>query len=428
MISFTLAGTDWDRAQVLRSRLRETRELSARLASELGPEDMAVQAMEDASPTKWHLAHTSWFFEKLVLERYLESYAPFDARFNYCFNSYYESLGARHPRPKREILTRPTLDRILAYRRHVDLALEEFFDRDLAYPPEAYELVETGVNHEQQHQELMLTDILALFAANPLRPCYRSPRSLAPRAQPRAQRWIAFEGGVRRMGMDGDGFCWDNETPAHEVLLAPFRLADRPVVNFEWLQFMEDGGYDAPSLWLSDGWTIVNRERWLAPLYWEQCDGQWFCMTLEGLQPVDPAAPVTHVSYFEAQAFAQWAAGRLPTEFEWEAAAQTTSREANDLGSDALRPLPASSGAGLKQMFGDVWEWTASAYLPYPGYRPPAGPLGEYNGKFMVGQHVLRGGSCATPSGHVRASYRNYFYPHQRWQFSGLRLASDASR
>jgi ergothioneine biosynthesis protein EgtB len=428
MISFSHAMTDCDTAESLRWRLRQTRDLSLRLASPLGPEDMAVQAMEDASPTKWHLAHTSWFFEKLVLERYSEFYAPFDERFSFCFNSYYETMGARQPRPKREILTRPSLDGVLAYRRHIDAALEQFLDIGLESAPEAASLIEIGINHEQQHQELMLTDILALFAANPLRPCYRAARSSAPRAEPKPQGWIAFEGGVCRIGSDGEGFCWDNERPAHEALLAPFRLADRPVNNHEWMQFIEDGGYGAPCLWLSDGWSLVNREQWRAPLYWEQCDGQWLCMTLEGLKPIDPAAPVAHVSYFEAQAFAQWARKRLPTEFEWEVAAQTVCREANDLSSEALRPLPAGGGAGLKQMFGDVWEWTASAYLPYPGYRAPAGPLGEYNAKFMVGQHVLRGGSCVTPKGHIRGSYRNYFYPHQRWQFSGLRLASDATR
>jgi ergothioneine biosynthesis protein EgtB len=424
MKNFTLARSDYkDQGASLRSRLRETRNLSVELASNLSPEDMSVQAMEEASPTKWHLAHTSWFFEKLVLERCCHAYACFDNRFDYCFNSYYECFGARQPRPKRDLLTRPSLDRILAYRRHIDGALEALFDEALT--PGAAELIEIGINHEQQHQELMLTDILALFAANPLRPCYRNPRRSEPLAESQPAKWIEFQGGLSRAGMDGEGFCWDNERPVHDVLLAPFRLADRLVSNAQWMEFIEDGGYSAPGLWLSDGWATINRERWRAPLYWEERDGEWFSMTLEGLLPLNLAAPVAHVSYFEADAFARWAEKRLPTEFEWEAAARTASKEANDLASGAFRPVVKEFLSGLNQMFGDVWEWTASAYLPYPGYRPPAGPLSEYNAKFMVGQHVLRGGSCVTPRGHTRATYRNYFYPHQRWQFMGLRLASD---
>jgi ergothioneine biosynthesis protein EgtB len=411
----------------LENRLFDTRRLSHELAAPLGAEDMTVQAMEDASPTKWHLAHVTWFFETFILCEHLPGYRPFDDTFNYCFNSYYESQGPRQPRPRRGVLTRPSSERVLAYRAHVDDALAALFARRIAEEPEVARLIEVGINHEQQHQELLLTDILALFAANPLRPAYRARRPRAAAAQPRPAGWIDYAGGIRRAGHDGNGFAWDNETPVHDVLVHPFRLADRLVTNAEWLEFMADGGYRTAALWLADGWTAVNRDGWEAPLYWEQRDGQWLAMSLEGLQPVEQAAPVTHVSYFEADAFARWAGKRLPTEFEWEAAARDLPVTGNSLATRSLRPLPADGPAagGPRQMFGDVWEWTQSAYLPYPGYRPPAGALGEYNGKFMVSQQVLRGGSCATPPGHTRATYRNFFYPHQRWQFMGLRLASE---
>jgi ergothioneine biosynthesis protein EgtB len=286
-------------------------------------------------------------------------------------------------------------------------------------------LIEIGINHEQQHQELLLTDILALFAANPLRPAYRArPRSVEP--EPAAPGWIDFVGSVVKIGHNGEGFAWDNEAPRHDALVHPFRLADRPVTNGEWLEFMADGGYRTPAHWLSDGWTAVSREGWEAPLYWERHDGLWLAMSLEGFHPVERAAPVCHISYFEADAFARWAGKRLPTEFEWEVAAQGLPIAAT--GAPDVRPLPAQGPTGeLRQMFGAVWQWTQSAYLPYPGYRPPAGALGEYNGKFMVSQQVLRGSSCATPPGHTRATYRNFFYPHQRWQFTGLRLASEVT-
>ena len=287
-------------------------------------------------------------------------------------------------------------------------------------------LIEIGINHEQQHQELLLTDILALFAANPLRPAYRARRPHPVEPLPGAPGWIDFPGGIRSVGHDGEGFAWDNEAPRHDALVHPFRLADRLVTNSEWLEFMADGGYATAEHWLADGWATVNREGWEAPLYWEQRDGEWLAMSLEGLNPVDRAAPVCHVSYYEADAFARWAGKRLPTEFEWEVAAQRQGAAIDAAAADALRPLPAVSvNRGLRQMYGHVWQWTQSAYLPYPGYRPPAGALGEYNGKFMVSQQVLRGGSCATPAGHTRATYRNFFYPHQRWQFMGLRLAAE---
>jgi ergothioneine biosynthesis protein EgtB len=417
----------FSRAEGLASRLSEVRRLSLELAEPLSPEDMTVQPMDDASPTKWHLAHVTWFFETFLLAKHLPGYKIFDDTFHFCFNSYYESQGPRQPRPRRGMLTRPSSERVFAYRAHVDEALARLLATDQGAEPEVTRLVEIGINHEQQHQELLLTDILALFAANPLRPAYR-PRRPRPVTQTSgAPGWVAVDRGIHKVGHSGEGFAWDNEAPCHEALVQPFRLADRLVTNAEWLEFIADGGYRTAGHWLSDGWAAVNREGWQAPLYWEERDGQWFAMSLEGVQPVEPAAPVAHVSYYEADAFARWAGKRLPTEFEWEVASWGAAiAGSNSLATRALRPLPAQPGDGaLRQMFGDVWEWTQSAYLPYPGYRPPVGAIGEYNGKFMVSQHVLRGGSCATPEGHTRPTYRNFFYPHQRWQFVGLRLASE---
>lgn len=403
----------------LRARLFETRAQSMKITSPLSAEDMAVQAMDDASPTKWHLAHTSWFFETFLLCVYLDGYEAFDPAFNYCFNSYYESIGERQPRPKRGLLTRPSIERVLAYRRYVDAALHTLLSSKFPRNVEEARLLETGIHHEQQHQELMLTDILALFAANPLRPAYRAPPPRSGKHNPPEAHWLSFDGGLRLIGDAGCGFAWDNETPRHTVFLQPYRLADRLVSNAEWLEFISDGGYRTPTLWQSDGWATVNRDAWRAPLYWERHDGAWLAMSLEGLQPVDPAAPVMHVSYYEADAFARWAGARLPTEFEWESAASSSEHFG---GEHCGRPAQK----GLRQLYGAVWQWTASAHLPYPGYRPPDGALGEYNGKFMIGQHVLRGGSFATPLRHMRPTYRNFFYPHQRWQFLGLRLASEA--
>ena len=407
--------------------LFETRRLSMELAAPLTPEDMTVQPMADASPAKWHLAHVTWFFETFVLRTYLDGYRLFDDTFNFCFNSYYESQGARQPRAMRGQLTRPSSERVFAYREHVDEALERLLSSGTEGNEEVARLIEIGINHEQQHQELLLTDILALFAAHPLRPAYRAGKPhAAPSVAPPAG-WIDFPGGIRKVGHDGKGFAWDNEVPRHDALIHPFRLADRLVTNADWHQFIADGGYRTASLWLADGWTIVNREQWRGPLYWEERDRGWQEMSLEGLGPVDPAAPVCHVSYFEADAFARWAGKRLPTEFEWEVAAAGLPVTGNTLATRSLRPRPVEAPANGKprQMFGDVWEWTGSAYLPYPGYKPPAGAIGEYNGKFMVSQQVLRGASCATPEGHSRPTYRNFFYPHQRWQFAGLRLASE---
>ena len=426
MLQHSLQSQATSDVRELERRLFATRRLSQELASPLSAEDMTVQAMDDASPTKWHLAHVTWFFETFVLAKHLPGYRLFDETFGYCFNSYYESLGPRQPRPRRGLLTRPSSERVMAYRDHVDEALATLFTRDIGSVPDVVRLIEVGINHEQQHQELILTDILALFAANPLRPAYFPRDRSVDETGPDPMDWIDFPVGIHEVGYNGDGFAWDNESPRHEVLIHPFRLADRLVTNAEWLAFMEDGGYSTASLWLSDGWATVNREGWEAPLYWERRDGQWFQMTLEGLQPVDWRAPVCHVSYFEADAFARWAGKRLPTECEWEVAARGLPLTGNDLATRTFRPRPAEpKSAYPRQMFGDVWEWTGSAYLPYPGYRPPTGALGEYNGKFMVSQQVLRGASCATPRGHTRATYRNFFYPHQRWQFMGLRLASE---
>lgn len=411
----------------LSQRLFATRRHSLALAAPLTSEDMVVQAMDDASPAKWHLAHVTWFFENFVLKPHLGGYRVFDDSFNYCFNSYYESLGSRHPRPKRGLLTRPSSERVFAYRAYVDEALHALLSSDEGQNEDVARLIEIGINHEQQHQELLLTDILALFAANPLKPAYQASPSNVDLSPPEPLEWIDHVGGIQRMGHGSEGYCWDNERPSHDALVLPFRLADRLVTNAEWLDFIADGGYATASLWLADGWSTVNREDWCAPLYWEKTDAGWFQMSLEGFLPVTPAEPVKHISYYEADAFARWSAKRLPTEFEWEAAALASDARHEPTQSGRLRPRQAASGetGRTKQLFGDVWQWTSSAYLPYPGYRPPAGAIGEYNGKFMVSQQVLRGASFATPGGHSRPTYRNFFYPHQRWQFAGLRLASE---
>lgn len=427
-----------DPSVTLSERLFTTRGLSLDLASPLSAEDMAAQAMEDASPTKWHLAHVTWFFETFVLKPHLPGYRLFDEAFNFCFNSYYEALGARQPRPARGLLTRPSAERVMAYRAHVDEALERLAERGFEPESDLARLIEIGINHEQQHQELLLTDILALFAVNPLRPAYREGRGRASLSavggasetpDSEGAGWVSYDGGVVKIGHAGDGYAWDNERPRHDALVHPFRLADRLVTNGEWLEFMADGGYRTASLWLADGWATINREGWRAPRYWEEHGSGWHAMTLDGLLPVEAAAPVCHVSYYEADAFARWAGCRLPTEFEWELAGAGLPVEGNTLATRALRPVPARVEHDLRprQMFGDVWEWTQSAYLPYPGYRPPEGAIGEYNGKFMVSQQVLRGASCATPAGHSRATYRNFFYPHQRWQFVGVRLAAEGA-
>jgi ergothioneine biosynthesis protein EgtB len=400
------------------------REASARLAAPLSDADATVQSMPDASPAKWHLAHTTWFFETMVLVPHLQGYRAFDDSFNFLFNSYYESVGARHPRPSRGMLTRPSLQTVLRYRAHVDAAIDEIFQSTPA--PRAAELIELGCHHEQQHQELLLTDLLHLFAQNPLRPIYKAPEPLA--VEPRHSsppNYLSFEGGLVSMGHAGEGFAFDCEGPRHQVFIESFALADRLVTNDEWLEFMADDGYRNPLLWLSAGWARVVGDGWSAPLYWEEHDGGFWTMTLRGAQSLDLDAPVTHVSYFEADAFATWAGGRLPTEAEWELASNNAGGDSNFADSGRLRPKPSGAVGGLSQMFGDVWEWTRSAFLPYPRFVAADGAIGEYNGKFMSGQFVLRGGSCVTPADHIRATYRNFFPPETRWQFSGVRLAKD---
>jgi ergothioneine biosynthesis protein EgtB len=412
---------------VLAARLAEVRAATEDLAHGLSPEDCAIQSMPDASPVKWHLAHTTWFFETFVLERGLRGYRPFDPAFRVLFNSYYNAVGEKRPRPERGLLSRPGLDQVLAYRRHVDEALGRLL-AGAALAPEFAGLIELGIHHEQQHEELILTDLKHLLSRNPLRPAYQRPWPLTPVAQ-RKRGWIDFAAGVADIGHAGPGFCFDNETPRHRVWLDAFRIATHPVTHGDFIEFVEDGGYRRPELWLSAGWDAVQARGWQAPAYWEHRDGGWQTFTLHGMAPVDPNTPVCHVSFYEAEAFARWANERLPTEAEWEVAARAAPVDGNFLESRALHPLAlreAPAGGAPAQVFGDVWEWTRSDYGPYPGYRAPEGAVGEYNGKFMSGQYVLRGGSCATPASHIRATYRNFFPADARWQFSGLRLARDA--
>lgn len=408
-------------------RYQAVRALTLALTMPLSAEDQAVQSMPDASPAKWHQAHTTWFFETFILARFDPDHRPYDPLFGYLFNSYYEAVGPRRPRPLRGLVTRPSLSEVRAYRRAVDDAMVRLLSGPAADEPELAALLDLGLAHEQQHQELILMDILHLFAQMPGHPVYRAS-SAPPSAKAAAMGFVPMPGGVVEIGHDGAGFAFDNEGPRHRTLLAPYRLADRLVTNGEWLAFIEDGGYARAEFWLSDGWARVQAEGWTSPLYWEQDEqGGWTVMGLGGLAPLDPDAPVAHVSYFEADAYARWAGKRLPTEAEWEAAAAALPVEGGFLDLERLAPAPAEPGYdGLRQMYGELWQWTSSAYSPYPGFRPGPGAVGEYNGKFMVSQMVLRGGCCATPPGHVRASYRNFFYPHQRWAFAGVRLAEDA--
>lgn len=407
-------------ADLLAQRFVATRRLSLDLVANLSDADASAQSMPDASPAKWHLAHTTWFFETFVLRDHVPDYRAFDDRYAYLFNSYYEAEGPRHARPQRGLLTRPSLDDIRIWRAHVDTAVQTALP-DL--PSAALTLVELGIHHEQQHQELLLTDLKHLFAQNPLGPAVWDSEIARKVSQFSAMKWIEGKAGIVGAGHAGGGFAFDCEGPRHDTLLARHALASRPVSNGEWQQFIADGGYHTPSLWLSDGWAWVQAEGIDAPAYWDG-DRQF---TLSGWQDIDPAAPVTHISFFEADAFASWAGGRLPTEFEWEAAAAGLDPAAGQQldAAGPVQPAAAADDTDLQQMFGSVWEWTGSAYRPYPGFRAAPGAVGEYNGKFMSGQFVLRGGSCATPRGHLRASYRNFFYPHQRWQFTGLRLAKD---
>ncbi|HEY2756255.1 MAG TPA: ergothioneine biosynthesis protein EgtB [Pseudolabrys sp.] len=387
---------------VWRDAFRKVRGETERRASHLSAEDQIVQSMADASPTKWHRAHVTWFFEQFLLVPNAPEYAIFDERFPFLFNSYYVAAGPRHARPQRGLITRPNGDDVTAYRAHVDAAVERLIETvDEKDAQRVFSILEIGLHHEQQHQELLLTDILHAFAQNPTDPVYNATWQ-PPRAAAGPRGFIDVPSGIHAIGHDGDGYCFDNETPRHDELIPRMRIARHLVTNAEWLAFVQAGGYTTPSLWLSDGWATVQAEGWEAPGYWRQKAGAWHTMTLGGLKEVDPQSPVLHVSYYEAEAYARFAGKHLPSEAEWEVAAR---------------------GGLLTDAFGTAWQWTRSAYLPYPGYRAAEGALGEYNGKFMISQTVLRGSSLATPEGHERVSYRNFFYPPARWQFTGLRLA-----
>ena len=413
----------------LAKRYREVREATLALCETLSPEDAQAQSMTEASPAKWHLAHTTWFFETLVLAPHGAGYEAFDPSFRVLFNSYYQSIGRQHPRPERGLLTRPGWSRVLDYRARVDQCVGALLDRA---PVDARiaELVELGLHHEQQHQELLLTDVKHLFSCNPLRPALREAGEAGeagedasdPGEEAAPVEWLGFEEGLRQVGHEPGGFSFDNEGPRHRCYLGAFEIASRPVTNGEFLAFIADAGYRRPELWLSDGWSTVEREGWEQPIYWEQRDGRWLDFTLQGLRELRLSEPVCHVSYYEVDAYARWSGERLPTEAEWEVAAAAHAEARGSFAeSGRLHPAPVRAACFL----GDVWEWTQSPYVPYPGYRALRGPVGEYNGKFMANQVVLRGGSCATPESHIRPTYRNFFYPDARWQFSGARLARD---
>jgi len=397
---------------------------SHQLASPLSEEDCCTQSMPDASPVKWHLAHTTWFFETFVLEKYEPGFRSFNPRFRILFNSYYNSVGDKHPRPQRGLLTRPALSEVYEYRRNVDERVAALLSSSIA-DSEVRALLILGLNHEQQHQELILTDIKHLLSLNPLKPAYRQRRA-DPGSSAAALEWLAFKGGIAEIGHDGDSFCFDNERPRHGHLLRPYSLASRLVTSGEYLRFVESGGYDDPLLWLSDGWDWVRANGLSHPIYWTREDDGWTEFTLDGARQLDSSLPVVHVSYFEAEAYARWAGARLPTEAEWERAAVSQPIAGNLASRGEFHPR-AATAPGLQQVFGDAWEWTQSSYAAYPGYRAAEGAVGEYNGKFMVNQYVLRGGSCATPDDHIRATYRNFFPATARWQFSGIRLAKDGT-
>ncbi|MDN7125487.1 ergothioneine biosynthesis protein EgtB [Pseudidiomarina sp. 1APP75-32.1] len=403
------------------AQYERVRAQSMRLIKGLSAEDMMLQSMPDASPTKWHLAHTSWFFETFLLQPHLTGYQSFDDAYQYLFNSYYDTVGERHPRPQRGLLSRPSLEEVIAYRHHVDEAMQQLLQTTDA---EIEAAVTIGLHHEMQHQELLQTDIKHALSLNP----YALPTSnttRAPSQTPDSADFVEFEGGLSWLGTNAESsFAYDCEQPRHQVFVPDFSLCERLVTNAEWLEFMADNGYQRPKLWLSDGWATAQQENWQAPLYWYQQDNQWWTITGQQRRPLDPNAPVCHISYYEADAFARWRGCRLPTEFEWEHAARAMDLKGHFLESGHSLPQPATSEAkGLKQMFGDAWEWTQSPFSPYPGFKTPEGALAEYNGKFMANQWVLRGGSCATAAQQMRLTYRNFFYAHQRWQFTSLRLA-----
>ena len=426
--SGSIEGEGGERARRLAAAYSSVRGTTETLASPLSAEDQTVQSMPDVSPTKWHRGHTSWFFETFLLLPELHGYTPSHPLYGFIFNSYYEAAGARHPRAERGLLSRPGVAEVAAYRRHVDEAMAALLDRPLG--DATLDLVELGIHHEQQHQELLLMDIKHVLSKNPLLPAYRAQEvGPAPARRPQGDaaveakvEWIEHPGGTVEVGHGGAGFAFDNESPRHSALLVPFALATRPVTCGEWTEFVDDGGYVRPDLWLSEGWASVCQHGWRAPLYWDLSGGSAAVFTLEGPRPVDPAEPVVHVSYYEADAFARWAGARLPTEVEWE---RVASSEAPPHGPErpAFRLHPPAAGRG--GFFGTVWQWTSSSYSPYPGFRPAAGAVGEYNGKFMVNQQVLRGSACITPPGHARVTYRNFFPAGSRWAFSGLRLARD---
>jgi ergothioneine biosynthesis protein EgtB len=431
------------RAEELLARYRAVRNFSAHLCRDLEAEDCVVQSMPDVSPTKWHLAHTSWFFETFVVKVWMPRYRPEVPQYAYLFNSYYNAAGDMHRRDLRGLISRPTVAETYRFRESIDQCVGKLIgEASETLLAEIEPILTLGLHHEQQHQELLLTDIKHVLAQNPLYPVFRvvpgvgnpgrernqarrGPVSPAPATTP--QRFIHFDEAIVTIGHDGTGFSYDNESPQHRALVLPFSLSNRLVTNGEYLEFIEAGGYSRPEFWLSLGWTTVNEQRWRAPLYWVERDGAWWNFTLSGFRRVDEAEPVTHVSYFEADAYANWAGARLPTEFEWEHAAAGLPIAGNFVDDERFHPAPVSdsSGGELQQMYGDVWEWTRSAYLPYPGYRAGPGALGEYNGKFMSNQMVLRGGSCATSQNHMRLTYRNFFQPEKRWQFNGIRLARD---
>jgi ergothioneine biosynthesis protein EgtB len=407
-------------AASIAQRLAAARAATLALCAPLAVEDFVVQSMPDASPAKWHLAHTTWFFETFALAPHAPRFRPHHPSYGLLFNSYYLAAGPRHPRPERGLLTRPTVEEVRAYRAAVDEQLQALLAGPAGADPALLAVVELGVHHEQQHQELLLTDLLHAFSRNPLLPAYRPAQPPPEVAGPLG--WRALPGGLCKIGHQGPGFAFDNEGPAHRVYLEPFALATRPASCGEYAQFIEEGGYRRPELWLSDGWAAVEAGGWSGPLYWERRDGRWLRFTLHGLLPVDPGAPVSHVSYYEAEAYARWAGARLPTEAEWEVAAGGAPVQGQFVEEGWLAPLASGPEPGP---FGAAWAWTASPYLAYPGFRPTAGALGEYNGKFMANQMVLRGGSCLSPRSHLRASYRNFFPPQARWQMTGIRLAHD---
>ena len=422
------------RIERLRDRFHQIRNFTDALCAGLEPEDCVVQSMPDVSPTKWHLAHTTWFFETFILKKFVPGYCAEIPEYAYLFNSYYNAAGDMHRRDLRGLISRPTVSQAHRYRASVDSHIDDLLSNsDESLLDEMESILVLGFHHEQQHQELLITDIKHVFAQNPLYPVFRTTEERTA-TECRPYRFIDFEETVTAIGHDGDGFAYDNEGPRHRALVPAFSLATRPVTNGEFIAFIEDNGYSRPEFWLSLGWMTVNEQRWNAPLYWTKRDGAWWNFTLSGLRPVDQSEPVTHVSYFEADAYANWAGARLPTEFEWERAALSCPIEGNFVETELFHPVPVGSAMladkpgkdqHLHQMFGDVWEWTRSAYSPYPGYRAAPGALGEYNGKFMCNQYVLRGGSCATSRIHIRRTYRNFFQPEKRWQFTGIRLASD---